>query len=529
MAVTIASDQTTISSADTTTTNGTFYRLNGTSSGNPALEADGHAQGAGCIAYKCGATVTPTDAGGHFNSTATFTAVSKLIFVWLLSVTSGNNSVKASDGIDIGLTNTSTTSTTAWSTTNYKRWRVDGGDTLPKTPGWKCYIIDPASTADLTAGTLTLSTLKNVGFLTRQVSAVTTALNNLFNDAVRAGTMLTATALATDTIRLLDFLTADLTKANSYGFISGGNDIYTLGGKLQFGLGTESNNLVSNLSDSTVVFRSFPAVTIDSWNIIEFLANSGFTNTITADNLTIKSEGTAIAQWQLLCSNRTPFNASGPSFSKGTVRTYLGTISGGSYNKAMHQFGGGTMSDCVFVNSHIRQISAADLNNISNCSFTYGTDFVNAIEINTPGSYTFSGLTFTGYGANGAANAAIYNNSGGAVTITVSGGNTPTYKNGVSATTTVNSGVSTTISANASLVGAEIRIYDLDNTPAGSLGTELSGIESNSASTYNFSTSSGNTVWIQILLAGYEEYGASYVIPGTAGTFNAILTAETNN
>lgn len=518
MAITITSDQTTVTSADTTTTNGTFTRLNGTSSGNPALEADGHAQGTGCIAYKCGAASGATDVGGHFNSTAVFDATAKLVFIWLLNVTSGNCAAKASDGIDIGLTNTSTTSTTAWSTTNYKRWRVDGGDTLPKTPGWKCYVIDPSAAADLSAGTLTLTTLKNVGFITRQVTGITTSLNNLFNDAIRLGTKLTGTGLASDTLTLIDFLNADQTKTNSYGFISGGNDIYSLVGKLQFGLGTESNNLVSSLIDATVVFKSFPAATIQNWNILDFKANTGRTHTVTADGLTVKSESALGAQWQILTDARTTFNAAGASFSKGKVTAYLGTIADSGYTKAAHVFNGGTIVGCNFSNSQIQQGAGANLNNISDSTFTYGADFVNAIVINTPGNYTFSSLNFSGYGANGAANAAIYNNSGGAVTITVSGGNTPTYLNGSGASTTVNSGVSITVAANVSLIGAEVRIYDLDNTPAGSLGTEVAGIESNGASTYTFSTASGNSVWIQVMLPGYEEFGASYVVPGTAAT-----------
>lgn len=86
-----------------------------------------------------------------------------------------------------------------------------------------------------------------------------------------------------------------------------------------------------------------------------------------------------------------------------------------------------------------------------------------------------------------------------------------------------------TISANVSLSGAEIRIYDLDNSPAGSLGTELAGTESNSTSTYVINTvSASNTVWIQIMLTGYIEYGLQYTIPASATALPIILQVEQN-
>lgn len=83
--------------------------------------------------------------------------------------------------------------------------------------------------------------------------------------------------------------------------------------------------------------------------------------------------------------------------------------------------------------------------NISNCEFvSSGTG--HAIEITQPGTYTFAGNTFEGYGANGTTDAAIYNNSGGAVTLNITGGgDTPTVRNGTGASTTVNNNVSITI------------------------------------------------------------------------------------
>jgi hypothetical protein len=86
-----------------------------------------------------------------------------------------------------------------------------------------------------------------------------------------------------------------------------------------------------------------------------------------------------------------------------------------------------------------------------------------------------------------------------------------------------------TINANVSLAGAEIRIYDMDNIPAGSLGTELTGVESNSGSTFSYNYGSApNDVWIQILKDGYVEYGQPYTVTASAATLTALLQADTN-
>lgn len=87
--------------------------------------------------------------------------------------------------------------------------------------------------------------------------------------------------------------------------------------------------------------------------------------------------------------------------------------------------------------------------------------------------------------------------------------------------------VSITIESSLTLTGAEVRIYDLDNMPAGSLGTELAGIES-SVATFSYDGLAGNSVWIQVMKPGYVEYGQQLTIPTTDTTINIILTKDNN-
>ena len=60
------------------------------------------------------------------------------------------------------------------------------------------------------------------------------------------------------------------------------------------------------------------------------------------------------------------------------------------------------------------------------------------VEITSTGTISLDNLQFSGFGADGTTSAAIYNNSGGAVTINIlNGGATPTVRNGTGASTTI--------------------------------------------------------------------------------------------
>jgi hypothetical protein len=92
-------------------------------------------------------------------------------------------------------------------------------------------------------------------------------------------------------------------------------------------------------------------------------------------------------------------------------------------------------------------------------------------------------------------------------------------------------GITLTLDANVSLVGAEIRVYDLETTLP-DLGTELGGTESVTTATYDFVGglgSQGNIVWIQIMLPGYEEYGQQITMPESNGSFFPVLILDTND
>ena len=91
-------------------------------------------------------------------------------------------------------------------------------------------------------------------------------------------------------------------------------------------------------------------------------------------------------------------------------------------------------------------LSTATPNQFSNCSFNGSASSGHAIRITAPGTYSFSGNTFTGFGADGTTSAAIFNDSGGLVTLNITGGgNTPTVRNGTGASTIINNAVTLTV------------------------------------------------------------------------------------
>lgn len=88
-----------------------------------------------------------------------------------------------------------------------------------------------------------------------------------------------------------------------------------------------------------------------------------------------------------------------------------------------------------------------------------------------------------------------------------------------------------TIEATADMTGAEIRIYDLDAVPVGSLGTELAGVESCPTATFSYAFDFGfapNLVWIQVMAPGFEEYGQQYTLPTRDTNLSLILQPELN-
>jgi hypothetical protein len=150
-----------------------------------------------------------------------------------------------------------------------------------------------------------------------------------------------------------------------------------------------------------------------------------------------------------------------------------------------------------------------------------------AVRCDTAGTYNWVGNTDSGYTgtrgtnstpASGSANAMFYNNSGGLITLNVSGGGqAPSVRNGAGATTTVNNNVSVTLTGMRD--NTEVRVYDQSNPPV-----ELDGIENATAGTtddrsFTFSLAGATVVDIAIFNVDWilppNNRIEDYTVPGT--------------
>ena len=147
-----------------------------------------------------------------------------------------------------------------------------------------------------------------------------------------------------------------------------------------------------------------------------------------------------------------------------------------------------------------------------------------AIYITATGSYTFNTFLYTGYGADTTTNAVVYNNSGGAVTITVSGGDTPTVRNGAGASTTVVSSVKYELTGLDA--GADVTIVDI-TTPATptELFNEVAGVDG--IVTYNFNgTLSGTAIGVYLRNTAIENNEFDDVLPVADKSFSPSQTND---
>jgi hypothetical protein len=142
-------------------------------------------------------------------------------------------------------------------------------------------------------------------------------------------------------------------------------------------------------------------------------------------------------------------------------------------------------------------------------------------------------LTFNGYGADGTTNAAIYNNSGGSVTINAQDCSNLTVRNGTGASTTVNQSVTLTITVQDvnkdPIQNAQTSIYLLDS-PYTQLMNEDTTSLGVATETYNY-TSDIDIKWRVRKSETTDDpryFAASGTGKVTASGFTLLVTLEVN-
>ena len=181
---------------------------------------------------------------------------------------------------------------------------------------------------------------------------------------------------------------------------------------------------------------------------------------------------------------------------------------------------GAFMFNCDIVNSLATSALLWNFNGNTNgkldgCSFlSSGTGHAIELGSNTPTGITFNNISFSNYGASGTTDAAVYNNSGKSIDITIAGGDIPTIRNGAGSSTTIISGL-VTITLSNLRSNTEVRVYQ---DSGGVNGTEIDGID-NSSTSFSFSVASSSVINIIINNLNYlpaDIWG--FTVPSTDTT-----------
>jgi hypothetical protein len=142
-----------------------------------------------------------------------------------------------------------------------------------------------------------------------------------------------------------------------------------------------------------------------------------------------------------------------------------------------------------------------------------GTTTGHAIKITTPGAYTFTNLTFTNFGADGSNTAAVYNDSGGAVTITRDGGSSITVRNGVGASTSIIIPPQP-VSITNIVAGSRLQIYNV-TTATEIVNQIVSGTSYNTTYVEGTDYTDGDTVRVRLTYVSgttaKSEYSANVI------------------
>lgn len=322
--------------------------------------------------------------------------------------------------------------------TNYKIWQVHGGDAPYYGVSVVPFVIsnDNADTR-ATAGTLSNSDVRYYGYWTSGVGVLTG--QTILGPVWKMGTTTVAGGTSVEPVGItgLEYV---LTKGKIRwsAIRQGANQMLCLQA-VQFGNGG-TNPIYLDLNATAIEFPSKRNVNAKLINYNGADNSIGLTYYAGAAD-TIKHRASVVSSpspyhWRIHASSSASatYDFSGLSvIGAGDVQLRaVTTFSGITFTDCLTITQNSAVIDgCTFTDSKITSAALADMDNISNCSFTSsGTG--HAIEVGGSAStITFTGNTFTGYAAsNGSTgNEAIYVNiTTGTVTINISGGDTPSIR-----------------------------------------------------------------------------------------------------
>lgn len=447
MALTITDDRTIISDCDATT---------GWSSGSLNTSDPDPVELSGCLALQAStATVRSYFTATAINFTAGNSPGPSLIYEWFTHRAALDT--RANGGVGMYIGDGTNDIVFHMAGKDIAVFRHDSGPSL-----WQCLVLDTASlptSYTVVSGSyasLNWAAITRIGIQFKTLAKSIGGSVNVFWDILRRGaigvgfTMTGATSGTPGTFS--EIATADATTTSGYGYglsrqVEAG--VYGVQGPLTFGSTTAGVDCYLTDSDKTLVFES-RGMGNDKY-VLKVLGNasSGVTNFSLTDCI-IKSAGPYVTcnfsstGIDTLTLNRCTFSSLGNaiSFSTASGDTANHNVTSckfdvcGQIDPGLVTFTGSTIARSTAAATGALLIDADGTANMSGLTFVSGGSG-HAIYITAAGSYTLTNFSYSGYGADGTSNASVYNNSGGEVNLTISGGSTPTVLNGSGSTTNI--------------------------------------------------------------------------------------------
>lgn len=450
-----------IAKGDATTENGGAWAGDAT----PAADTEFYREAAGSI----GGAIRPGVAGGTgslwFAPLIALDLSSTHIYIWFSTSAISFLQTKANGGIYVY----------AWTdATHISQWYVDGIDTYKG--GWKCYVIDTASTPSAKLGVANYATMSSVARIGMGITTTGNPANrtNSWVDVIRYGDGITlegGTSNAPATLALIETDELSIASGKAYGVcrIEGGAVISR--GKLRIGSTVGGEITYFKDTSKIVIFEDRSWVSATLYDVIlqgnasadteiYFGAKSG---TAGISGCVFKSEGTKKFDVTASNTNITKFGLYGCSFLDADVVT----LQAYNANKEVLNCNFEACNEvvasscivkyCNFINADDHGVLLPSPNYLSYCNFI-GCPV--GVRIATIDTYDFYGMIFTNCTVD------LENSSAGLVTIlndNASGSNTDTHTETGGGSTAIENSVNLYVKVvdenNDAIVGVRVYIF----------------------------------------------------------------------
>lgn len=517
--------------------------------GSTALDTDVKIQGTGSIAEQ----ITNSRRQILYNTGAAQNWANNVFYIWINCGVVGLLATKANGGFTIRFTGPTTT--------NYFEAYVGGSDSWPTAiaGGWVQFVVDietarsTAVTNGWTGGTPpATSAIQHIGYSAVTATVMTKVADNTWIDEIRrlpdgsAGIIVEGRNGGSTDWNFANILTQVTTASGT--IKEGAAGSYIINTPIQFGINDTSTHGFTD-TNKFIFWDNQEFAPSDLYKL-SALGNSGGTTNITLGIKTGTGASATGAQGVIFAaaSAGVRWAMDFDDANLNAVNLYGCTfIHGGDFqlDNPVVSVISSSYIDCTSAtisNSQQLRISVIDANTADGVAFMTTDDISDitsssfefsdghAIELTTPrvATQTSAGNTFIGFGDTATNDAAVYNNTSGAVTINVTSGDSPTYRNGTSASTTVASSASIIINIvddEGTTITQSCEVTVVKNSDTSILFEEDNITDG--TTTYSYSSGGGTVTYINVLnVTGYQPKTVNNVTLPSSGSTTITIQLD---